>query len=78
MKDSSAGGGGGGGGGALPVPATETADTALVMTHQSTRNRNGSSADAAGIRCRGLLCRPIVKFDIVLQHLHRIARRLIR
>lgn len=78
MNDSSLGGGGGGGIGGGADPAKETADTALVMTNQCHRNLNGSSADAAGIRRRGLLGSPIVKLEIVLQHLQRVTGSLIR
>ena len=77
MKDSSLGGGGGGGGGdddGGGVPAAAAAEIAPVMTHQCHRNLNEDSTDATGVRAGGLVGSPLVKVDIVLQHVDGVAR----
>jgi len=61
-------------GGAAAVADTETA---AVISNQCGLKNNCGSAGVAGTRLRGFGSNPRVEVDIVLHHLHRIARALV-
>lgn len=74
MNDSSLGGGGGGGVDGGGEPAADAAEITPVMTHECHRNLNADSTDSTRICGGGFVGSPLVKIDIVLQHVDGVAR----